>query len=117
MMGQQKQATVIVNKQVFYLLIKPHLLEHALNIRDEAFCQQVNTGYLIFVFYPQVVSFVKIQLIATFVIGQLINVFCTRINMIKGRAVIEIDMTDRADNHTTGFGTDNHLCAIIRQSL
>ena len=57
------------------------------------------------VFHPQMMVLVEIKVVVPFVFGQREDVFLFGVNMYKSVAIVEIDVSDGADKHTSRLGT------------
>ena len=96
---------VDIGKEVFDRFLHAKLPEDVANIRHKTFHCEVHAGYLTLVFHPQMMVLVEIKVVVPFVFGQGEYVFLFGVNVHKRVAIVEVDVSDGADKHTSCLGT------------
>ena len=96
---------VDIGKEVFDRFFHSLFLEDVANVGHKTFHHQIHTGNLMLVFHPQMMVLVEIKVVVPFVFGQGEDVFLFGVNVYKGVAIVEVDVSDGADKHTSCLST------------
>ena len=99
------------------MLVAPHALHHAVHILHKLFLKHVNAGHHVGVFQPEMMMTVEIQMIVSAICRQLILIFLTGADMREVDTIVEIQVAQRRNHHTSRTGTNHLLSAIVSQSV
>ena len=117
---------VLTTKPDFTLLVNEHIVDlpfHAqrgketVHVRDERLCIQIDTRHIARPFQPQVMEAIIIQMVMSAVVRQQVFLLLISIDMREARTVIEVNISDGGNGHTSCFRTLEGLCRVVGQAV